>query len=97
MMLRAAATSIIIWMQMFILGRLITFDRGSPSILIIWQKANATITSRAVRKMKTDALASRVISLSRVVAELPYIYLWIFGSATLAWNSGSLSRSLPRL
>ena len=77
MMLQAAAVSMMIWMMMFIFGIPMALARetDSPfwSTWIIWQNAKPTITSREPRKMNTDAFASRPITLSRVVAEEPYI------------------------
>ena len=74
MMLQAAAVSMIIWMMMFIFGRLMASARVLPSCTwIIWQNAKRTMMSSADRKTNTEALASFVICLSSVVALLPYI------------------------
>ena len=94
----AIAVSIMIWMQMFIFGSWTASARVLPSaVWIIWKKAKPTMTRRAPRKMNTEAFASLLITLSRVVAEFPYIYLYISGSFLRARKSGSLSRSLPLL
>ncbi len=99
-MFSAAAVSIMIWMMRFILGMPIAVASVtlSPSLVTwkIWQNAKQTITSNAARKTYTEAFADRVITLSRVVALEPYMYSCICGSASRFWNSGSLSRSLPR-
>ena len=73
-MLQAAAVSIIIWMIMFILGIPMATARVSPLFTcIIWQNANITMHRRAARNTNTEALAFPVITLSRVVADSPYM------------------------
>ena len=73
-MLQAAATSMMIWMQMFILGMAMASATVRPSeTWSIWQKAKPTMMSREPRKTNTEALPSLEMTLSRVVAELPYM------------------------
>ncbi len=74
MMLAAAAMSMMIWMQMFIFGSSMAWAMVRPSaVWSIWQKAKPTMISREPRNTNTEALASRVMTLSSVVAVLPYI------------------------
>ena len=61
-------------MQMFIFGMAIASAMVLPSaVWSIWQNAKPTITRREPRNTNTEALASLVMTLSRVVAELPYM------------------------
>ena len=98
-MFAAAAASMMIWMMIFIFGMPMCWARVmlSPPFVtcIIWQKAKNTITSNAPRNTNTEAFALLLISLPRVVALFPYMYLKVSGSDFLLRKSGSLSRSFP--